>query len=33
MGIYDIGAVIVAVKAELDRSSNSPVLMDCLAEL
>ncbi|KAF8309561.1 vacuolar protein sorting-associated protein 41 [Clavulina sp. PMI_390] len=31
--IYDIGAVIVAVKSELDKAPSSPVLMDCLAEL
>lgn len=33
VGIYDIGVVIAAVKAELDREPSSPVLMDCLAEL
>lgn len=31
--IYDIAAVIVAVKAEVDRTPSSPILMECIAEL
>lgn len=35
--IYDVGAVIVAVKSELDRAvpstSDTTTLMECLAEL
>ncbi|KAG8929405.1 Vacuolar protein sorting-associated protein 41, partial [Tulasnella sp. 418] len=31
--IYDVSAVVVAIKAQLDRSPNTPILMECLAEL
>ncbi|KZP00266.1 vacuolar protein sorting-associated protein 41 [Calocera viscosa TUFC12733] len=32
-GIYDSSAVIAAVQGELERQQNSPILMECLAEL
>ncbi|KAG8903108.1 Vacuolar protein sorting-associated protein 41 [Tulasnella sp. 403] len=31
--IYDVSAVIVAVKSALDRSPGTPLLMECIAEL
>jgi hypothetical protein len=31
--IYDVNAVLLAVKSEFDASDSSPILMECLAEL